>query len=759
MNIIINQSDDVNLFKNVVPELRIGGVFLPAQPFAWSNIPGTEPYTTTFSVPPALSDKLESIQNPTTIEISFPTYTGAAGQEEPGNLLIENVYLVSRVYVNMLTAIWTVADARWLLQGKKIFSVYNKTLLKNDSTTAFDTLLSPSDLRRYFETIAQGRYVSWTVKSDGTPYSLKEIVEIELGKLGIAIWKNATNDLSYVVENIIYHGIDASAVIEEMLGLARMQIGINNRGEIYLYSITTMENNVANPLSILKSAKVVNGVLYAQNKKNGRPKAVSVLFEKKMETLLVATEETRTTPKKDSSYTRPLDVSLPDGMDWWSQEDIDERRVIGCVNVLPVPYPVVVDGTDRNPGEWVPINFYLKAFGLTESFLFGAGASWFNGGFENRFIWHLRTKYFKVAILSAEQTRLTQMIAATIREHWRKTYMVDPFFLDQIKKWETRLTTVINNYDKHASPSPVFANYFYVPFVRNAVAVSQASWQSDSFSWEVPRDDPHLLNPSPAQVHIINPNLGVFQVVYTKPLDPSVSMTGQFAISPTPNPSPMANSITLDFCYPTEQHVMLTLVSVVWERNPKIQYSSEENIDNIRREEENTGDKIKSQFFPITIKSPSQAEFPSWTIVSNVEYARFPYPFRILNLPSGLVRFFGIGYKLLLDQIKKQRDIPLNEAFLQALAKYEASRIYNQFNDLYSGTLVVPGLKSGLILCGTLSEITYNVSPSGGATTRFTFIDLMPYPSKETALPQKYIDFLRKAVSRNDEISYVHTTQ
>ena len=111
MNIIINQSDDVNLFKNVVPELRIGGVFLPAQPFAWSNIPGTEPYTTTFSVPPALSDKLESIQNPTKIEISFPTYTGAAGQEEPGNLLIENVYLVSRVYVNMLTAIWTVADA------------------------------------------------------------------------------------------------------------------------------------------------------------------------------------------------------------------------------------------------------------------------------------------------------------------------------------------------------------------------------------------------------------------------------------------------------------------------------------------------------------------------------------------------------------------------------------------------------------------------------------------------------------------------
>ena len=183
------------------PIVKIGGQAIPAQHFSWMFSPGVEPYTTTFWVPPSISDSIEKLSNPITIEINYPTFTGE-NQEEPSTLVLDNVYLVNRSYTDMAHVIWTVSDARWLLQGKKIYAVYNKTLVKNSNVTAFAQTNTPADLRKYFETLAQGRYAIWTVKQDGMPYSMKEIIEAELDKLGIKLWRGATKDLSYIVDNI-----------------------------------------------------------------------------------------------------------------------------------------------------------------------------------------------------------------------------------------------------------------------------------------------------------------------------------------------------------------------------------------------------------------------------------------------------------------------------------------------------------------------------------------------------------------------------
>lgn len=736
------------------PIVKIGGQAIPAQHFTWMFSPGVEPYTTTFWVPPAISDSIEKLSNPVTIEINYPTFTGE-NQEEPSTLVLYNVYLVNRSYTDMAHVIWTVSDARWLLQGKKIYAVYNKTLVKNSNVTAFAQTNTPADLRKYFETLAQGRYAIWTVKQDGMPYSMKEIIEAELNKLGIKLWRGATKDLSYIVDNIFYHGLDAARVIEEMLSLSRLGLGINQQGEVYLYSVTTYENNMKSPIAALKESKVVDGILYAQDKSRGRPKKIRVLFEKKMETLIVATAETRT-PTKDITgaliYTEPLIPSIPAGAMWWTEEDIKERRVIACVNVLPNPYPVTINGSERNPGDWIPIVDYLKVFGLTESFL--TGSAWFNGCFEIRFLLHMKNNVYKTASLTSDQIIQAENIASTIRNHWRKTYMIDPYYIDQIKKWEPRLTSIINNYDRRQTPSPVFSNYFYLPMRRTPDAINDPNWKNICFNWDVVLNDPFLQTPAPAECGIMNNVLGIFSVNFSQPLDPSVSMTGNFSLQTLPVPSPRSASMLMSQCYPSSSHNLLTIFSIVWERDPTASIYTQSMGD--IQPGLNT-DAIKKQCYAIEIEADGEATFPEWEIVSSTEYARFAFVNRIISLPPGLASIFGHGYVQLLAAVIKDRQTPFNLSFLQALAKYEAGKIYNQFNDLYAGTLTVPGLKTDIILCGNLVSIQFSLSPNG-CTTTYSFLDILPYPSIESSLPQKYIDYLRKNVSRNDEISYLHTT-
>ena len=271
------------VIDKLVPDIDIGGVKIPAQNFTWQLTPGVTPYVTTFWVSPAMSQKLIEKQNPVTISINFPTTNHPAEQQHNGVLKIENVYLVARKFVDTTKVVWTVADARWLLQGQQTFCVYNKTVRVNDNKSAYATKgavgytvekpvennrgtrydetssqwngdegaatsipasnvnytktaqATPADLRKQFETLTTGRYIPWTVKREkNTPYTIKEIIEKELKSKGIPVDETMLEDYTYFLDNVIYRGAALPEVLEELLSMARLTLGVSLAGKIYV---------------------------------------------------------------------------------------------------------------------------------------------------------------------------------------------------------------------------------------------------------------------------------------------------------------------------------------------------------------------------------------------------------------------------------------------------------------------------------------------------------------------------------------------
>lgn len=736
MEIAIYKEEGKNTnLAGVIPKVTISNVPIPAQNLSFHIVPGVTPKLTEFWTHPQASEELEKLINPVVVTIDFPT-NNSANNGQPSFLVLQNMYLVSRSWLNKAKIKWSICDVRWLLQGKKIYSVYNKTILQNSQKTAFAGESSPADLRKYFESISEGRYISWTVKADGKPYSIKEILEIELKKIGIEFFP-LSEDLSFTVDNLIYNGMDLSAVLEELLDFARMSLGVTNEGKIYAFSLTQYDKNFPNPIDNLKKTRLLGGILYSQQKKKARPTSIKILFEKKIETLFVETQETRQTPA-DGVYKEPLKIENKNG--WFNDDDKKKGRVIGCVNVLPVPYAALIDGINRNPGEYVPISLYLKAFGLTIDFMAGI---YFQNGFEMRFRKHMQTNYFNKATLSADEERQVLRIASVIKENYCKTYMIDPYYRDRMKLWEARLATVINNYDHHTTPSPVFADYFYLPIARNVPPTSPSTdWYSGTFSHSVDIDDPYLMQPVPAQISVLSMLLGIFSVDFKQPLDPSTGYLGKFAVDNLPLPNPKNLSYTIMQTTPKTTHNMLTIMSVVWEKIP----------------DETSQNPIKDAYYAVEYK-PANAigEFPSWEIVCNKDYARINYP--KITLPNEIFSeksLFGLGYKIIANALK---DIVINKNFLEALASYEASRLYQQFCDLYAGIISVPGLKTDLFLTGNMVTIAYTISPKSGATTTFQFLDTVPYPSLEASgkISQKYIDYIKRNIAKpGDALQYNH---
>ncbi len=695
------------------PVYDLGGVSLPMQNFSWSLVPGVQPYMTTFSVPiGTLSDQIAALAMPTYIR--FEAFGGTEGKPTRTDMIFDNLYLLEPKQIDPYHVQWTIADTRWSWRGKKLFYSYNKTRKFNKVGIATTDNITPAFLRRPFDTFASGRYIPWTLKGNGEAvWDMREILEDQLTKLYIPFvsWIGGTDGV-YVLENIEANGVDIYEGLAQLLAASRMQLGIKQSGEMYVYSVDYFDDSQVNLIVQYQDrARTRPGTLYMQEKKRMRPKKVTVLFEKKMEVRVTATDfNTPASP----NFRFPISPKPP----IWNQEDINNWRVIGCQNVIRCPYPVYSKAQARNIniGEFLPLWDYLQS--LTPPILESEIRTMFFGDRLERYY----ANQVDGGLANRNDEQLIRHIISAIKGAYRRTYQIDPYLMDRIKKWEARRVAVFDQFSKYSPKSPLFSNYCVIPSRRHpSLAKRLALWDESAYNWLVDNRDQYRKSPTAGTISVIDEALGIFSVTYPGPVDTFLKPIIPSALDPLPGIS--VRGTLLEDCELVEDHVLDTIISIVWNNYKDGGYDD------------------RTKYFPVLFDySAHGGEGPEIEYFTSREYARL----RVRELNTVAIGGGAIGGTMQDDPAK-----PTNEGLLDAIAAAEAGKMMNQFRNRYAGLVTLAGYVP-VTLTGNMKGIIYSFSSKGMETT-IDFRDTPPMPTIEQQVPQKVINYLRRQVPRGED--------
>jgi len=685
------------------PKITIGDVPIMAQNFAWSLIPGVNPFIHSLVIPKGtLNDLLQAVRNPTTIKIEV---FGGTNTDPYASRVIEisNVYLLQGMELDNYSVSWQIADGRFAWRGRKLFFSYNKTRAKNEVNLTIPASTDPSVLRRPFDTFASGRYLPDSVKTDGKPYHMIEIVELELAKLGINFTPAISDKGAYMVENVEMEGVDVYHGLTELCARSRLQIGIRLDGTFFVYSVDFFdESQLINLVQISQTLeKTGPGILYRQDMRRIRPRKIHVSFEKKREIRVAqgTSEDVLPGQRMRESNTSPV-IKIA---------DIENRRAVYAENVIRVPIQVrdLVTGQIFEVGEYVPMWRFLRAFSLSEDIV---RVNWFGSRLET-----LLAKRFADAsggYILTESTLAAHIVSA-IKSHYRQVYQIDPYYMDQIKTWDTRRVTVIDNFSRYTPPSPLYADSCIVPKVRAPhIAKGDAAWQTIAYNWIANNEDPNREKPTAGTIFTVNQPLGIFGIAYPSDIMqvvqeiipsgvdniPEISGTNRFWAS--------ASLKTL--------HTMESIISVVWRSDSRFIFNPFYFPD---------------KYYSFTFDYASQGgQGPDIEYLSKLEFARI--------------------------KVTDTANKPVNLSIIEAAAASEAAKIINQHIDRIVGHLKIAGFYS-IQLNGNIKAITYTFGFSGGLETVLDLREIPPAPTTEQSLPQEAIAYLFHQVSRADQQSEV----
>lgn len=733
------------------------GIPITQQQFIWKQTVGELPFIGEVCVPRAIAKEINKLKNPISIYIKVENNHGVS------ELLIENLYIINFHLVDDFNVFFRIADCRWLFQGKKVLKDFNITLTQNSNTTAMEMreLVSnePYKLRAPFETITSGRYAPHSLnKKTGKAYTVGEML-IEILRDALKQSPNGLgllpviNTNTVILDNIQYKNTDLPSVLRELLSIAKIGMSVSLKGYLYIYSMLDSKDIEGNdPVKKLQNDfATLEGRIFQTEKRKARPKSINVLFEKKIETLLVNTEETREW-EYTKGYFPTTPLALPElrksnGSRLFYDNDMcSERKVIGCVNVVPNPYPLQLALNNLiNVGEYIPFKQFLTLYGISQSVVNTPGFFGDLLQIKVRNSLLVNSGYIQGA-LDMPLYILAGRLANVIRTHYQQTFMIDPYYLPQIQEWENNRCSIINTYDGRHAPSLVFCNYTFIPYARSPELLQTVpQFQNESYISNVLEDE-NLENPSPAEIEIVNKNLGVFRLRYREPVDATVAKIIPHKLNVTPFPAADSANILLSQTYPLDDFLMFALISMVW-RTDNSGVVSKKKLYSVvcnsagKFEAYNDG---SSTF----IEQPDDCDFDSWDIPSDYDYAR--YPFRILGTNNPIID------KMTGKQLSKYFR-PLNEDFLIVSAKYEAMQIYKTFADRFCGKARLAGLRPDFIPCYNLTSVEYSVGINSESTT-LTFVDSIPFPSEVNYFSQRELDYLRNQINRAGTISYGHIT-
>lgn len=694
------------------PLLKINEIPLPEQNFVWAKTPGALPYTTTIDVPVTFGKQMRALNGAQKIIIEYKGGLGIENFDKSNRITIDKVFLHEPKQITEFVERWQVSDIRWLLRGRKCFFSYNETRIKNEIGILNPTQLkqsidtNPAVLRAPFDIFATGRYVAASIKSDGTPFRFFEILKRELLAKGITLRiRTGTPQADYVMENIRAEGEDFYTCISTLLAKCRMQIGINLSGDLDLYSVDFFDiGNIRPLIDVQNSVKADIGTLYVENKRNTRPEKVTVRFEKMIETR-IALVDAEVVPRGGSTIGNPrkLTATIVPTSDVSTQTNIDQQTTIGCINVVKAQFiPNEFLGL-YNIGEYVEIKEYLSLFGLTEDLL----RETFFGD-----ILRKELSFFFLNPTSFQQEGLAGAIASNIKSSYRQLFMIDPYFLDRIKNWEDKRVEIVDFFSGYRPPSPTFMDYTVIPKVRDLQQVRGETNNFQTKSVRINDFDPKREKDTLFSINVVNPSLGIFAVSSPPITDTTVAenipsaLEEDVPINPTFGGDPFLSGAKL-----AVDHTMETLVSVVWNYDPRDKFDSSDIV----LKDGKYHDIVYNFLTGNAQFGPSLG--PEVEFLSNREFARY------------------------------NKDLELvNDGIINAIADAEVAKIMNRYKDRIAGYITLPFFVDFPLL-GNLQTVTYTMSPNTGFTTSIDVTQPPFDPTVESQLSDSDRQYLYKQLN------------
>jgi hypothetical protein len=501
--------------------------------------------------------------------------------------------------------------------------------------------------------------------------------------------------------------------LQNLLSKGRLELSIDRKGQVYVFSIDYWNKTDFDTLFDLQKFRKVSGSrMYYQDRSRVRPKNINVSFEKKTETWVCNSESDSALWEGDKTPL-PLSENLP----IWSSEDIRMRRVVGCENVISIPYPVTIDGREYKTGEYVQMWKYLEAVGITDA---EVRTMWFSNALVMIYASRLD---IAEGLVSEKNHQVAANVVGAIKAHYRQVFRIDPYIMDQIESWDARRCGVVDTYSHFSPPSPLFSDYTIIPHARNPlVAKRSAGWQSETYVWKTNIRDPYRTRATAGTIAVVNQPLGIFRTAYPSTVFSALKDIVPFGLqSPLTRTVNQANgSIGVGPFLPQSlvidsDFTLNTIISVIWATDPitKAYYG---------------GLKYYTEFFDFTGQG---GKGPDINYQSRMEYARF-------------------AVKELDDtgKLKNSNGDPVNLGIINSIAKTEAAKIAHQYRDFPFGGCTLAGFVDFPVQAN-LSEVRFSFVPGHGGTTTFGFKPVVG-PTNEQKLTQDAINFLHRHVSRAD---------
>jgi hypothetical protein len=710
-----------------VPQLSLNGVFLPQQDVKIKFTAGAFFNTFNLIVPNDIDDTIKtmSLQNGE-ISLKIVTYNIQNGIEKEVISNFERLWLLRREKINPYLLNYTLADNRYYLKGKVLNFAYNITLQKNAVGNIPLNMGEPGDLKQDFDIFKKGRYALWSIKDKKDAYTMMEILENELSKLGMPIINNIDNKNSYILENIEVNNQDVYIALNNLLKASRLNLGINNDGIAYIFSLDKEDpRGLFSLLTLQQTQSISSNIIYRADNSRIRPRKTIIKYLKLEECFLVYNKKIYSPGGDvkvdimaniiDREQREIIQPKIVNGQALWTEEAAKSMRIIGVENVLPLPRPINFDGKEHLAGEWFPLQKYLYYLGISDK---DVRENWF----AERLSFKLYLLFIKQFGSQTRETLYTQAnyIANIIKTHYLQTFIIDPYIMTFIDRIYLKKISIIDNYTGYSPLSSVYSDYTIVPHLRNPrIAKRLENWNTSIVSWNIEEKDPYRSKETIQYLTVLSSNLGIFQIKTQPTVYSPIQDIIPFKLKVGPARAlgeNINNSIAipamLDKCVIDEKFEMLAKIGVVWkakeENDNTNSYNSEKKYYIIEKEEE----KLKAEGNPITKYDP--------TCLARIT----------------LKQFNDDG------SIKYDENTLIDKVIIDTIAKGYNDRINQQYRDYLKGKTILAGYVN-INLFGNITSVLYEFSIKNGTNTTYETMPYIPY-SIDNTIDQKTLNFIHK---------------